>query len=912
MNKKRKPSASRGAKSSKLKIFQRYSLFFFDKPKTTFTIWMAVLLFGFLSYTQFILREGFPSIQVPLSTVRVSYFVGDKTKVDNDIVVPISKALAEVSEVKKLDSIATDNFATVIVYYNDTVSPADGAGIVQQKISNLGLPQQSEVQYGLIDAAKFDNKYNVLVSLYSDDFNSSLASLESAGAELASKLSSLSGIGKLELVEQTTVAKSPITGQDQKIQNNFEFVGSKDSGGLVFRQAVNVGLIFDESSDSLEMSELISKALADAQEENFMTGYTALISSDVAPRIESQIASLQQNMVEGLLIVAVISFALVTWRAGLSTSLAMVTVLLTTVSVLYLAGMTLNTITLFSLILSLGLIVDDATIIGESIDVLKNETRDRREVVKIAIGRVARASAAGTLVTIMAFAPMLFIGGILGEFIVNIPITIITSLVLSLVVSLTLIPFFARGFLLSHSFSKSTKHNPIQKTEKFIANKLAKLIRYCDRDRKKGVVVTVLFIVFSFVAVGTGSAFFGKIGFDIFPKEKDGLALMVSMRFNPGSTIEQAQDQAARVNEIVSKYSEFIEQATYMNSGSTQGASISIDLTPLDDRKETSVEISQNMKRDFQELATKTGISASVDSIGAGGPSSELPIEVQIFNNSSVASREFIGSLVASLQQKEFITTNGLKFRVDKAAPSDNKNLINRQNGKQYDSVKLGFSINPTTEIITLVTDFVNEEVKTGKYSLSSDDVVVNIGQEDENQKSFQSMIIAFPILLLAMYILLAVQFRSLLQPLFIFMAIPFSFMGVGIGLYLTDNSASFFVMLGFFALIGIALNNTILITDYANQGRSKGLGVAEAIAQALEQRFRPLLTTSITSVVALIPLALTDPFWQSLSVTLIFGLLSSTLLVILCFPYYLIAAETMRITTKRLLSRAKLKLRNS
>ena len=179
-------------------------------------------------------------------------------------------------------------------------------------------------------------------------------------------------------------------------------------------------------------------------------------------------------------------------------------------------------------------------------------------------------------------------------------------------------------------------------------------------------------------------------------------------------------------------------------------------------------------------------------------------------------------------------------------------------------------------------------------------DIAIDTGQEDENQKSFQSMMIAFPILLIVMYVLLAFQFKSLLQPLFIFTAIPFSFLGVGAGLYLTNNSASFFVMIGFFALIGVSLNNTILITDYANQGRARGLGRVESIAQALEQRFRPLLTTSITSVVALIPLALTDPFWQSLSVTLIFGLLSSTLLVVLCFPYYLIAAETLRAGTRK------------
>lgn len=153
-------------------------------------------------------------------------------------------------------------------------------------------------------------------------------------------------------------------------------------------------------------------------------------------------------------------------------------------------------------------------------------------------------------------------------------------------------------------------------------------------------------------------------------------------------------------------------------------------------------------------------------------------------------------------------------------------------------------------------------------------------------------MLVAFPFLLLAMYLLMAAQFRSFTQPFLIFLAIPFSFFGVALGLYLTNNPLSFFVLVGFFALIGIVVNNTIMLTDYANQARSYGLGKREAIAVATAARFRPLITTSLTTIVALIPLALQDPFWESLSVTLVFGLVSSTLLVIITFPHYYLASD--------------------
>ena len=183
---------------------------------------------------------------------------------------------------------------------------------------------------------------------------------------------------------------------------------------------------------------------------------------------------------------------------------------------------------------------------------------------------------------------------------------------------------------------------------------------------------------------------------------------------------------------------------------------------------------------------------------------------------------------------------------------------------------------------------------------MSKDAVVFDFGQESENQESFATLALAFPLVLVAIYILLAFQFRSLAQPLMIFMAIPFSLFGITLGLYLTDNAFSFFAMLGFFALIGLSLKNTILLTDYANQQRRKGVRIVDAAVDALGERFRPLLATSLTAVVALTPLALMSPFWEGLAVVLICGLLSSTLLVILVFPYYYLGVEFMRMHISR------------
>jgi multidrug efflux pump subunit AcrB len=228
---------------------------------------------------------------------------------------------------------------------------------------------------------------------------------------------------------------------------------------------------------------------------------------------------------------------------------------------------------------------------------------------------------------------------------------------------------------------------------------------------------------------------------------------------------------------------------------------------------------------------------------------------------------------------------------------------VTRRDSHLYISVSSEFDGTDTSTLVILAEDAVKKEFSKDRlagYGLSESVIKFDIGQEEENQDSFKTLLFAFPILLVAIYLLLSVQFRSLLQPVLIFMAIPFSLFGITAGLWLTDNAFSFFTMLGFFALIGLSIKNTILLTDYANQARRAGSNAIEAVAISLQERFRPLIATSLTAIVSLIPLYLSDPFWEGLTVTLMFGLLSSTFLVITVFPYYYLGGEYLRLRVRR------------
>ncbi|MEP6299306.1 MAG: efflux RND transporter permease subunit, partial [Ilumatobacter sp.] len=197
-------------------------------------------------------------------------------------------------------------------------------------------------------------------------------------------------------------------------------------------------------------------------------------------------------------------------------------------------------------------------------------------------------------------------------------------------------------------------------------------------------------------------------------------------------------------------------------------------------------------------------------------------------------------------------------------------------------------------------------EASLQSAGLPTDALSFDFGLESDNQEDFAALGAAGLVALLLMLALITIQFRSLAQSLLIFLAVPFSFFGVFTALSATGNPLSFLAVVGFIALIGVAVNNTILLVDAANQERRVGATASEAIQSAVTSRFRPLLATTLTTVVGLLPLSISDPFWESLGFTLMGGLISSTFLVLLSFPAFYLALESVRTPVRNAVRRRR------
>lgn len=884
------------------RLLPKFSLLVFDRSRAAAIIWLCLTVFGIFSYTTLLKREGFPSIDIPYSVIAGTYFVNDPQKVDAEVTKPIAELVLKDQRVKSVQASAQSMFYHVAIQYEEGTDAAKAGKEIDQRIKDAGfLPKQATAETETPKIGFTERGDDTVISVYSKEDGSSAQELVAEGEQIVAYLKDqkLADIQKISVIEPFIEGTDLATGQAQISQSHFDRYAVRTNGQNVFYDSISVGIDQKDGTDVIKLNDKIEEAIARYNQEHANANYQAVVSATYAHDIKDQIGGLQEALLEGLLAVLVIGSLVIAIRASIVTVLAMLTVLALTLGVLFVIGYTLNTITLFSLILCLGLIVDDTIIMVEAIDAQRRKRKDPRETVHVATRKVSRAMVAATSTAVLSFAPLLFVGGVLGGFIRAIPVTVITSLVISLLVALVFIPMFARYLLLGKKqMGAKNVHEPAARVEAKVAAFVGRPMLWARHSTKKllGVGSVAVLVGLSFIVAAL--FLFQKVTFNIFPPDKDSNNLSVRLDFAPGTTIEQAEAIADKANKVVaSELGENFKNASYYTNANDHTANLTIYLVSFEERDPTSIQLEEKLDKAFESF---TDAEVETAQLGVGPPASAFSVHIETDNRD--AALRLAKDINKFLSTTELVRVSGEKAEITRTSVSD-PGTYSRDDGKSFVEVSATFKDTDTTALVALAQDAIEKEFTAEKiesYGLDKDALTFDFGQEEENQESFGTLLLAFPILLFVIYLLLSIQFRSLLQPLLIFMAIPFSLFGITLGLYLTDNAFSFFSMLGFFALLGLSIKNTILLTDYANQLRREGVPAVDAAVGALEERFRPLIATSFTAVVSLIPLSLSAPFWQGLTVVLIFGLLSSTFLVITVFPYYYLGAEFLRLHISR------------
>lgn len=873
-------------------MLRRVVQFFAANTYLTLPLWLLLVGFGAFSYLGLLPRDGFPSVEIPIAVASGGYFVDDIEQVDADVAQPIYEAVGARGEVESVTTNARSNSFVVVAELDDTLTSAEGAEILTEEISALDLPPEAQWDVQVVNAAQFLNRYDLLVGIRGPA-DVSAQDLEDAANAALPAFEGWDEIDDFEVVELFSRGVSPATGEEVVNETGFNQSTVDADGRVLLRPAIAIGVIAADEVDSLALRDTTDEALNRIEADGLLDDrFEAFVAVDFATQIRQQIGSLQGNVLTGLVAVAIIALLLISWRASVITALFILTVLAVSMGVLYLFGISLNTISLFGLILALGLFVDDSIVITEAIDAFREGDDRPIEVIGLAIKRVGAASISGTITTVLVFAPMLAISGILGDFIRILPISVIIALVTSLLLSLIFIPFAARFIVLSAPPSRG----PLVRAE----DALARMVSSLPGTRgPKGLLIGIGGFLFSLAAIGTGLFVFApRVGFNIFPPQKDSTEIAVEYTFEPGTTIEQARETVLRVNQMAADELGADLESAFTYIGDVRSAYTQFTLTDIGGRDTAPDIVEQRLELLAVEVGEGPGGGrVAFSQISAGPPELLFPFQVQVFGEDAEALIAAGDDIAATLEAATIERPNGTTFEIleTEVALTD---VVSRQDGRRLIEVRARFDADDTTTTTTETRTFLEDAYGASELAalgLEADALGFDFGLESDNQESFSSMPFAFGIALIGMLLLLIVQFRSSVQWILVFLAIPFSFFGVFGGLLLTDNVLSFFVMLGLLGLIGIAVNNTILLTDFANQERRAGADRKTAIEVAIRRRFRPLVATSLTTVAGVLPLALSDPFWESLGFTIIFGLLSSTFLVLVSFPYYYLAIEWLR-----------------
>ncbi|MCB5188356.1 efflux RND transporter permease subunit [Methylobacillus caricis] len=731
--------------------------------------------------------------------------------------------------------------------------------------------------------------------------------------------------------------------------------------------AVGLGIVKVANANTVAIIDEVIRRLDSDIRPNLPPGMTLDISTNDALYIQEIVHALQEHLVEGTLLAALIVWLFLrSVRSTLIIATAIPVSLLGAIAVMYFSGFTFNTMTLLALLLLIGVVVDDAIVVLENIhrhlSMRQNEGQPPGVIARAAAisgsREVAFAVIAATFSLVCIFAPVIFMDGVIGKFFKSFAVVVTFGVLVSLMVSLTLTPMLCSRYLRAEE-AQGRFYLWLDRLFKAMDKRYGRLLVWTLSHRWKVMLFTLLIVV-------TSGFFFGKVQKEFLPDADEG-RFMISFRTPLGSSLEYTNSRLELMETVMRRYDS--EIASYFSTigvgaqGQVNKGTVSLRLHDRRDRRMSQQELIRVLRAEIDQIPGLRAFPVPIAIVG-GQRSEKLQFNITGQNLEQV-------SQLGKTMQRKLSDTPGigkvdldldldlpqLTMKIDRVraaslglSATDLATALNLYtggidvadfndepgDGQRYDirlKAKEGSLENPedlkkiylrsaTGELIRL--DSVAEFKQTlgaaviGRFDLQyaaslysnpamplgdainlvyqyATDILppgytLNLtGQAEEMQKTVKSMVFAFGLALVLLYMVLASQFNSFLQPLIIMLAQPLAIIGGVFALWLTGHSLNIFSMIGLILLIGLVAKNSILLIDLTNQLREQGKEVDEALREACPIRLRPVLMTSLTIILALLPAAFglgagTETNGP-LSVAVIGGMISSTLLTLVVVP---------------------------
>jgi len=712
---------------------------------------------------------------------------------------------------------------------------------------------------------------------------------------------------------------------------------------VFFDEDIDFTVLGDELTDSIQ--EFTDEMPEDAQ-------ITAMTFSP--SYVYEQVNSVMVNLFICIAIVMFVVMVGLGFRNSLAIAFTIPVIVMATIGLLYLLGNHLQLMSIAGLIVSIGILVDNSIVISEATQHELNRGRDMKTACIKAIKDNYLPILTSTLTTVAAFIPLMYLPGIAGDVAFTLPLTILIAIGLSYLVAMTVTPTLAKMFFKPKKIRKKRAvkfgkrvRRLMKKVFKLslaptiiaflILGGLAyAVIENLEIDIMPKTEKSIVYIDYEYNKLddNRGALRFAKKIEDIVAAQED----VKNYGFSQGGDLPKFYMTLAVVNSLPSNGRFFIEYDIDSKDLADYMQTLDKELTELKEQGDILVsrlELSQPsapvqillQSNDYQNLlSVAEGIYAEVkelDSFKTGelvAPQYKndimLKAESQKINS--------FGLTVAEVQQQISVAINGLS------------ETLYRQNGNLLD-VRVKTNIGSEDELLDLMIrassgqqialrDIIEiseasnlEYIKTyngvpsvtidaymaegsSTYALERDikeivderidnsiDVVYK-GDNELTNELFSGIIVAFVIALLFIYLIMYFQFKSLKQPLIILTTIPLSFIGALVAMLALGEKITLTSVLGIMSLVGIVVNNGILLVEYINRHHEQGHSIKSSCIKAVERRLRPILLSSLTTIFGLIPLAVFGgDFFRPMAVAFMGGMTTSTLLVLFVVPslYY-------------------------
>ncbi len=692
---------------------------------------------------------------------------------------------------------------------------------------------------------------------------------------------------------------------------------------------VSIGLVKVTGSNTVAIVDAVKEKLKNEIIPQLPPGMQIDTASNDGDFIEESVAALKDHITMGTLFAALVVFLfLKSFRSTLIISTAIPISLLGAIMVMYFSGFTFNKMTLLALLLLIGVVVDDAIVVLENIFRFREKypDMDPRQAALEGTNQVFFAVLAATFSLACIFAPVIFMGGIIGRFFTAFAVVVTVGILVSLFISVTLTPMLCSRFL-SGKEKTGTFYRLWESIFVAMEKIYSKGLGFALRFRWLMVILTI-------AAVWISLPLFGKIDKSFIPPEDKGKLIITLRQYelitilrkelaeipgvqafpSPVSIISGTRGEPLQFNLSGPELGQVADLAHKLNQKlSTDPDLGQVDLDLQLDLPQVKLVIDRLRVADLELSALD--VAMAVNALAGGYDVAKYNDEPGDGERYDIRLKAAGGNITTpqDLRRIYLRTRSGKLVRLDTVAHF--KKILGPAIISRFD-LQYSAEFFATPEIA--LGSAVKRVMAAAKDMLPLGYSVKMTGRAEEFGKTVSYISFTFVMAIILVYMVLASQFNSFIQPLVIMVAQPLAIVGGIGGLWFFGHGLNIFSMVGLVLLMGLVTKNSILLVDLTNQLRDEGKGIDAALREACPVRLRPVLMTALTLILGMLPAALGYGAGADtngpLAVAVIGGMLSSTVLTLLVVPavYSLVENSIERVRLLRTLRFGSMKGKRS